>query len=46
MPTHKTLFYGMLRKDRLLDIISNYILWSEDSKILSAYHQYFELRKQ
>ena len=45
MPTHKTLFNGMLRKDRLLDIISNFILWSEDSKILSAYHQYFGVKK-
>ena len=45
MPTHKTLFYGMLRKERLLDIINNYILWSDDSKILSAYHQYFGVKK-
>ena len=45
MPTHKTLFNGMLRKDRLLDIINNFILWSEDSKILSAYHQYFGVKK-
>lgn len=45
MPTYKTLFYGMLRKDRLLDIINDYILWSEDSKILSAYHQYFGVKK-
>lgn len=45
MPTHQTLFNGMLRKDRLLDIISNFILWSEDSKILSAYHQYFGVKK-
>ena len=45
MPTHQTLFYGMLRKDRLLDIISNFILWSENNKILSAYHQYFGVRK-
>lgn len=45
MPTHKNLFYGMLRKDRLLDIINNYILWSDDSKILSAYHQYFGVKK-
>ena len=45
MPTHKTLFYGMLRKDRLLDIINNYVLWSDDSKILSAYHQYFGVKK-
>lgn len=46
MPTHKTLFYGMLRKNRLLDIINNYVLWSEDSKILSTYHQYFGVKKQ
>ncbi len=39
MPTYKTLFYGMFRKERLLDIINNYLLWSDDSKILSAYHQ-------
>lgn len=45
MPTHKTLFYGMLRKDRLLDIINNFVLWSEDSKILSAYHQYLGVKK-
>lgn len=45
MPTHQTLFNGMLRKDRLLDIISNFILWSENNKILSAYHQYFGVKK-
>ena len=45
MPTYKTLFYGMFRKDRLLDIINNYLLWSDDSKILSAYHQYFGVKK-
>ena len=45
MPTHQTLFNGMFRKERLLDIISNFILWSENSKILSAYHQYFGVKK-
>lgn len=45
MPTYKALFEGMLRKDRLLEIISNYILWSNDNKILSAYHQYFGVKK-
>lgn len=45
MPTHQTLFNGMLRKDRLLDIINNFILWSDDNKILSAYHQYFGVKK-
>lgn len=45
MATHKTLFRGMLRKDRVLDIINNFILWSEDNKILAAYHQYFGVKK-
>jgi type I restriction enzyme R subunit len=45
MPTHETLFNGMFRKDRLLDIISNFILYSNDSKILAQYHQYFGVKK-
>ncbi len=45
MPTHQTLFNGMLKKDRLLDIINNFILWSDGNKILSAYHQYFGVKK-
>ncbi|MCI8640404.1 MAG: type I restriction endonuclease subunit R, partial [Clostridia bacterium] len=45
MPTHQTLFNGMFRKDRLLDIINNFILWSDNNKILSAYHQYFGVKK-
>lgn len=45
MPTHETLIYGMLRKERILDIINNYIFWSEENKILSAYHQYFGVKK-
>ena len=45
MPTHEKLFNGMLRKDRILDLISNYIMWSENSKILPAYHQYFGVKK-
>ena len=45
MPTHETLFNGMFRKDRLLDLISNYILYSNDSKILAQYHQYFGVKK-
>lgn len=45
MATHISLFNGMLRKDRLLDLITNFILWSEDAKILSAYHQYFGVKK-
>lgn len=45
MPTHESLFNGMFRKDRLLDLIGNYILYSNDSKILAQYHQYFGVKK-
>ena len=45
MPTHETLFNGMFKKDRLLDIIQNYILFSGDKKILAQYHQYFGVKK-
>ncbi len=45
MPTHEILFKGMFRKDRLLDIIQNFILFSDDKKILSQYHQYFGVKK-
>ena len=45
MPTHETLFRGMFRKDRLLDIIQNFILFSDDRKILAQYHQYFGVKK-
>ena len=45
MDTHLTLFNGMFRKDRLLELIGNYILYSNDSKILAQYHQYFGVKK-
>ena len=45
IPTHETLFNGMFRKDRLLDIIQNFILFSDDKKILAQYHQYFGVKK-
>lgn len=45
MDTHKTLFYGMFDKKRIIDIIANFIMWSGDNKILSAYHQYFGVKK-
>lgn len=44
-----TLFKGMFRKDRLLDILKNFICFSssdgKDAKILAAYHQYFAVHK-
>lgn len=41
---------GVFRKDRLLDIIRNFILYQEDSKgktakIVAGYHQYFAVKK-
>ena len=43
------LFEGMLKKDRLLDIIKNFICFSKEDtqsvKILTAYHQYFAVKK-
>ena len=45
MATHNTLFNGMMKKDRTMDIINNFIMWSGDNKILAAYHQYFGVKK-
>ena len=44
-----TFFEGMLEKERLLDIIKNFICFSNEGlkkfKILAGYHQYFAVRK-
>lgn len=40
-----TFIEGIFDKSRLLDIIKNFICFSGDVKILSAYHQYFAVRK-
>ena len=44
-----TFYEGMFQKERLLDIIKNFILFSRDGKqnfkILAGYHQYFAVRK-
>lgn len=43
--THESLIRGMFDKKILLDLISDYILYSEDNKILPAYHQYYGVEK-
>ena len=43
--TFDVLFEGMLEKHRLLDIIQNFIVFSDDVKILAGYHQYFAVKK-
>ena len=44
-----TFFEGMFRKERLLDIIKNFICFSNEGtkmiKILAGYHQYFAVKK-
>ncbi len=44
-----TFFEGMFRKERLLDLLENFILFSGDgqkpAKILAGYHQYFAVKK-
>ena len=44
-----TFFEGMFQKERLLDIIKNFICFSNEgvkvSKILAGYHQYFAVNK-
>ena len=40
-----TFLGGIFEKERLLDIIKNFICFSGDAKILGAYHQYFAVRK-
>ncbi len=47
--TWKTMMEGMFRKERLTDIIKNFICFNDSAdsvvKILAAYHQYFAVHK-
>lgn len=43
--THDALIQGMFNKETLFDLINNYILFSDDNKILPAYHQYYGVEK-
>jgi type I restriction enzyme R subunit len=40
-----TLIEGMFAKNRFLDIIKNFICFMDDNKFITAYHQYFAVRK-
>jgi len=45
----ESLLLGMFEKNRLLDIVKNFIVFMDDgvktTKIISAYHQYFAVKK-
>lgn len=46
---YDTFFEGIFAKERLIDIIKNFVCFSKDesgdAKILAAYHQYFAVKK-
>ena len=42
---YDTFIEGIFDKGRLLDIIKNFICFSDDKKVLAAYHQYFAVKK-
>lgn len=41
----EVLFQGMFDRARLIEIIRNFICYSDDAKILAAYHQFYAVRK-
>lgn len=40
-----TLFFGIFDKVRLIEIIRNFICYSDEAKIMAAYHQFYAVRK-
>ena len=41
----ETLLFGMFDKKRFLDIVKNFILFTNKGKIMAAYHQYYGMNK-
>ncbi|MCR2820042.1 type I restriction endonuclease subunit R [Lederbergia panacisoli] len=40
-----TLMYGLFDRERILDVIINFTLYSNEAKIMAAYHQYYGMKK-
>jgi type I restriction enzyme R subunit len=40
-----TLMYGLFNKERMLDVIRNFTLFTNEAKIMAAYHQYYGMKK-
>jgi type I restriction enzyme, R subunit len=40
-----TMMYGLFDKERMLDAIKNFILFTNEAKIMAAYHQYYGMNK-
>lgn len=45
LDSHDSLILGLMDKETLLDVINDYILYSDGNKILPAYHQYYGVEK-
>jgi type I restriction enzyme, R subunit len=41
----ETLMYGLFNQERFLDIIKNFTLFTNEVKIMAAYHQYYGMKK-
>ncbi len=41
----ESMMYGLFNKKRLLDTIKNFTLFTNEAKILAAYHQYYGMKK-
>ena len=37
----ETLMYGLFNRERMLDVIRNFTLFTNEAKIMAAYHQYY-----
>ena len=40
-----TLMYGLFNRERMLDVIRNYTVFTNEAKIMAAYHQYYGMKK-
>jgi type I restriction enzyme, R subunit len=40
-----TMMYGLFDKERMLDTIKNFIVFTNEAKIMAAYHQYYGMNK-
>lgn len=41
----ETLMYGLFNRERMLDVIRNFTLFTNEAKIMAAYHQYYGMKK-
>ena len=40
-----TMMYGLFNQERMLDVIKNFTLFTNEAKIMAAYHQYYGMSK-